>query len=88
MKKEQEISRETRRGADVVAIDKTRLRESVATALAVAGGFDAFHIRVTAERDRIILSGTVSTAPEITRAMIVAETAAGSYPISSRIAVR
>lgn len=88
MKREQEISRDTHYAHQTAAIDKTRLRENIANALAVAGGFDAFHIRVTAERDRIILSGTVSTVPEITRAMIVAETAAGSYPISSRIAVR
>jgi hypothetical protein len=55
------ISRKAEANAKQAVIYPLHMKEKVANALAVAGGFDAFHIKVSLEADQIILGGTVET---------------------------
>jgi osmotically-inducible protein OsmY len=71
--------------AEIEPEGRAAIGQEIETALAVAGGLDAFHIDVSVESDQIILSGTVATTPEIARAIIVAEITAGERSISNRI---
>jgi osmotically-inducible protein OsmY len=67
--------------------EEAALKANVSTALAVAGGLDAFHIDVTVERDQIILTGTVAATSEIASAMIVAQTTASDHAVRHQLVV-